>query len=559
MVMCGIIGIFGKKDQEARRSQALKMASTIRHRGPDWSGIYSDDFCLLAHERLSIVDVEHGAQPLHDTTKGRVLIANGEIYDHQQLRTSLKKDHQWQTKSDCEVLLYLYDEHGPDFLSKIDGIFAFCIYDPITKEYFIARDHIGIVPLYIGWDSAGILHVASEMKALEPYCEKLQEFPPGHYYLGSTKEFVTWYKPEWATKIPTTPVSLSKLHQELETAVKKQLMCDVPYGVLISGGLDSSLIAAIAAKFSRRRIESGDQEEAWWPRLHSFSIGLEGSPDVTFARQVAEYIGSVHHELKFTVQEGIDALRDVIYHIETYDVTSIRASTPMYLMARKIKSLGIKMVLSGEGADEVFGGYLYFHMAPDAQEFHQETVRKLQKLSKYDCLRANKSMAAWGIEVRVPFLDKQFMEYAMGIDPSDKMCPGTTLEKEILRKAFIGYLPDEILYRQKEQFSDGVGYSWIDHLKKHTAEMVTDEMLKKAAETFPKQTPATKEEYYYRTIFDQLFHSPSAALTVPVGPSIACSTPTALRWSTEFQGKADPSGRSISSVHHSEIPKIIAV
>ena len=399
--MCGIIGIFGQQEKEARRSKALKMASTIRHRGPDWSGIYSDDSCLLAHERLSIVDVEHGAQPLYDITTKRVLIANGEIYDHQQLRTSLKKEHQWQTKSDCEVLLYLYDEQGPEFLSKIDGIFAFCIYDPETKEYFIARDHIGIVPLYIGWDKDDVLHIASEMKALEPYCEKLQEFPPGHYYLGSKKEFVKWYKPEWATTIPTQPVSLPRLRQELETAVKKQLMCDVPYGVLISGGLDSSLIAAIAAKFSRRRIESGDQEEAWWPRLHSFSIGLEGSPDIKFARQVAEYIGSVHHELKFTVQEGIDALRDVIRHIETYDVTSIRASTPMYLMARKIKSLGIKMVLSGEGADEVFGGYLYFHMAPDAKEFHEETVRKLQKLSKYDCLRANKSMAAWGVEARM--------------------------------------------------------------------------------------------------------------------------------------------------------------
>jgi len=553
--MCGIIGIFGKQEAEARRSQALKMAASIRHRGPDWSGIYSDDYALLAHERLSIVDVEHGAQPLHDTTTKRVLIANGEIYDHQQLRTTLQKKHQWQTKSDCEVLLYLYDEQGPDFLSKIDGIFAFCIYDPETKEYFIARDHIGIVPLYIGWDAAGVLHVASEMKALEPYCEKLQEFPPGYYYLSSTKEFVKWYKPEWMTTVPTKPVSLPKLHQELETAVKKQLMCDVPYGVLISGGLDSSLIAAIAAKFSKRRIESGDTEEAWWPRLHSFSIGLEGSPDVKFARQVAEYIGSVHHELRFTVQEGIDALRDVIRHIETYDVTSIRASTPMYLMARKIKSLGIKMVLSGEGADEVFGGYLYFHMAPDAKEFHEETVRKLQKLSKYDCLRANKSMAAWGVEARVPFLDKDFLEYAMSFDPKDKMCGQGKMEKYVLRKAFEGFLPDTVLWRQKEQFSDGVGYSWIDSLKAHAEEKVSKEMMVKAAERFPVQPPVTKEGYFYRSIFEEFFPSKDAALTVEVGPSIACSTPTAYRWSKAFQGMADPSGRAVA-VHKEAVQKV---
>ena len=557
--MCGIVGIFGKKEPEARRSQALKMASTIRHRGPDWSGIYSDDSCLLVHERLSIVDVEHGAQPLYDTTKGRVLIANGEIYDHQQLRATLKKEHQWQTKSDCEVLLYLYDEQGPDFLPKIDGIFAFCLYDPKTKEVFIARDHICIVPLYIGWDEDGVMYVSSEMKALEPYCKKLQEFPPGHYYLGSCldskKEFIKWYQPVWAATIPTTPVSLPILRQELETAVKKQLMCDVPYGVLISGGLDSSLIAAIAAKFSRRRVESGDKEEAWWPRLHSFSIGLEGSPDIKFARQVAEYIGSVHHELKFTVQEGIDALRDVIYHIETYDVTSIRASTPMYLMARKIKSLGIKMVLSGEGADEVFGGYLYFHMAPDAKEFHEETVRKLQKLSKYDCLRANKSMAAWGVEARVPFLDKEFLDYAMSFDPKDKMCGQGKMEKYVLRKAFEGFLPESVLWRQKEQFSDGVGYSWIDSLKAYAQEKISDEMMVKAAERFPVQPPATKEGYLYRSIFEEFFPSAEAALTVEYGPSIACSTPTAYRWSKAFQGMADPSGRAVA-VHKEAVQKI---
>lgn len=555
--MCGIVGIFGfsKENKELMRPQALKMAATIRHRGPDWSGVYSDDFCVLVHERLSIVDVEHGAQPLYDTKQKRVLIVNGEIYDHQELRTLLKKQHDWQTKSDCEVLLYLYDEFGPDFLQKIDGIFAFCLYDPISKEFFIARDHIGIVPLYIGRDSSGAILVASEMKAIEPYCETLQEFPPGHYYLGSKKEFVPWYKPAWMTSIPTTPVSLQTLHHELEKAVKKQLMCDVPYGVLISGGLDSSLIAAIAAQFSRRRVESGDKEEAWWPRLHSFSIGLEGSPDHQFACQVAKFIGSVHHEFIFTVQEGIDALRDVIYHIETYDVTSIRASTPMYLMARKIKSMGIKMVLSGEGADEVFGGYLYFHMAPDAKEFHEETVRKLQKLSKYDCLRANKSMAAWGVEARVPFLDKDFLDYAMNIDPTDKMCGNGKPEKYVLRKAFEGFLPESVLWRQKEQFSDGVGYGWIDSLKAYANEKISDEMMAKATERFPLQPPATKEAYLYRMIFEEFFPTKDAILTVEAGPSIACSTPTAYRWSKAFEGMADPSGRAVG-VHQAAVRKV---
>ena len=562
--MCGILGIFGAKDTAALRPQALKMASTMRHRGPDWSGIYSDNSVILAHERLSIVDVESGAQPLHDFKTKRVLAVNGEIYDHQQLRTLLKKPHEWQTKSDCEVLLYLYDEFGPEFLQKIDGIFAFCLYDPTTKEYFIARDHIGIVPLYIGWDSEGALYVASEMKAIEPYCEKLQEFPPGHYYVGSSlkssSDLVRWYQPKWMTEIPATKVSLETLREELEKSVKKQLMCDVPYGVLLSGGLDSSLIAAIIAKFSRKRIESKDQEEAWWPRVHSFSIGLKDSPDLKFAKIVAQHIGSVHHECIYTIQEGIDALRDVIYHIETYDVTSIRASTPMYLLARKIKSMGIKMVLSGEGADEIFGGYLYFHMAPSKEEFHQETVRKLQKLSKYDCLRANKSMAAWGVEARVPFLGKDFLEYAMSIDPHDKMC-GTgedgkrKPEKYILRKAFEGYLPESILWRQKEQFSDGVGYGWVDSLKAYAQEKISDEMMTAAAITFPIHTPTTKEAYLYRQIFEELFHSKEAALTVEYGPSIACSSPTAYRWSLQFQSMADPSGRAVQ-VHQQAVEKV---
>ncbi len=551
--MCGITGLFEIKDLTKARTIALKMSSNIRHRGPDWSGIYSDDSTILVHERLSIVDVEHGAQPLIDSKTKRVLAVNGEIYDHLELKQLLKKDHDWQTKSDCEILLYLYDEYGPSFLDKIDGIFSFIIYDPKTKKYLVARDHIGIIPLYIGWDKEGMVYVASEMKALEPHCTKLQEFPPGHYY--SEGEFVQWYKPEWFDKVPTAKVKLDKLKHELEVAVKKQLMCDVPYGVLISGGLDSSLIAAITAKFAKKRIESKGKEEAWWPRLHSFCIGLKGSPDIKHAREVATFIGSVHHELTYTLQEGLDALRDVIYHTETYDVTSIRASTPMYLMARRIKSMGIKMVLSGEGADEVFGGYLYFHMAPDPKEFHEETVRKLKKLSKFDCLRANKSMAAWGVEARVPFLDKDFLDYAMAIDPKDKMCIDGKPEKYILRKAFESYLPDSILWRQKEQFSDGVGYGWIDALKDLAEQKVTDEMMKKVHRRFPTQTPDSKEAYIYREIFEELFPSQDAILTVEHGPSIACSTPTAYKWSKQFEGMADPSGRAVK-VHEKSVQKI---
>ena len=547
--MCGIVGVFEIKEPiEKAREKALKMAALIRHRGPDWSGIYSDDKVILAHERLSIVDVEHGAQPLIDVKTGSVIAVNGEIYNHELLRKKLKKKHDWQTKSDCEIILYLYDEYGTEFLDMLSGIWAFVLYDKKKGEYFVARDHIGICPLYIGKDSKGTIYFASEMKAIDKFCIEIQEFPPGHYYLGSQKKFVRWYKPKWEKELPDKKVSLKKLHHELEKAVKRQLMSDVPYGVLISGGLDSSLIAAIASKFRKKRIETGDKEEAWWPRLHSFSVGLKDSSDLKYARKVAKYIGTVHHEIIFTVQEGLDAIKDVIYHLETFDVTTVRAATPMYLMARKIKSMGIKMVLSGEGADEVFGGYLYFHMAPSPKEFHEETVRKLLLLSKYDCLRANKATAAWGLETRVPFLDKEFLDYAMSIDPKDKMCTGKKIEKEILRKAFKGYIPEEILWRQKEQFSDGVGYSWIDSLKKHTQDAITDSMIAKAKDRFPKQTPSTKEEYFYRQIFDEYFTCPTAALTVPVGPSIACSTPTAFRWSKEFQ-VSDPSGRSIKSIH----------
>jgi len=542
--MCGIIGLFNIHNQQAMRTEALKMAGKIRHRGPDWSGSYSDEHCVLMHERLSIVDVEHGAQPLYDTKTKRVLAVNGGIYNHKELEKKLSNSHNFQTNSDCEVLLYLYDEFGADILNEIDGIFAFCLYDPNTKDYFVARDHIGIIPLYIGWDENGVTYVASEMKSIESYCEKLQEFPPGNYYKNG--EFTQWYQPNWVNEIPTDAVSLPKLKKALEDSVHKQLMCDVPYGVLISGGLDSSVIAAIAAKYSKKRVESGDAEEAWWPRLHSFAIGLDGSPDLKAAKIVADAIGTVHHECKYTIQEGLDALRDVIYHLETYDVTTIRAATPMYLMARKIKSMGIKMVLSGEGADEVFGGYLYFHMAPNKEELHHETVRKLQKLSKYDCLRANKSMAAWGIEARVPFLGKEFLEYAMNIDPADKMCSDGKAEKYVLRKAFEGIIPDEVLWRQKEQFSDGVGYNWIDSLKANADEKVSGDNLANAKRKFPIQPPTTKEGYYYREIFDEMYPSNEAALTVEAGPSIACSSPVAFRWSKEFEKMDDPSGRAVA-------------
>jgi asparagine synthase (glutamine-hydrolysing) len=555
--MCGIIGIFDLKGYDEKlREKALKMASLIRHRGPDWSGIYCDDNAILAHERLSIVDVEHGAQPLFDKEKDRVLCVNGEIYNHKEIRKELKKKHPWQTKSDCEVILYLYDEFGPKVMNMISGIYVFALYDKKKKDYFIGRDHMGICPLYIGWDKEKRTYVASEMKSLDKYCDKIQEFPPGHYYLGSEKNFVKWYNPKWEKEIPKEKLSIKKLREELEKAVKKQLMCDVPYGVLISGGLDSSIIASIAAKYRKHRIESNDKEEAWWPRLHSFAVGLKDSPDLKYAKMVSKYIDTVHHEIIFSIQEGFDAIRDVIYHLETFDVTTIRAATPMYLMSRKIKSMGIKMVLSGEGADEVFGGYLYFHKAPNKEEFHEENVRKLFMLSKYDCLRANKSTAAWGVEARVPFLDKEFLEYAMGFDPKEKMCIDGRMEKYVLRKAFEGYIPKEILWRQKEQFSDGVGYGWIDYLKKHAEEYITDEELKKYNEKYKGKTIFTKEGIFYKNIFDELFKNKFAELTVPIGPSIACSTPTAFRWSKEFEKMNDPSGRAVKEVHEKAVDKV---
>ena len=550
--MCGIVCAFDlKQKSEVLRTQVLEMSKKIRHRGPDWSGVFSNDKTIMAHERLAIVDPASGKQPLYTKDKNFVLAANGEIYNHRELRKQFENKYEFLTKSDCEVILALYQEKGPHFVDELNGIFGFAIYDVKKDEYFIARDHMGIIPLYIGWDMHGTFYVASELKALEGVCTKIELFPPGHYMTSKDGQLVQWYKRDWIDYevVKDNETNIQKIREALEAAVHRQLMSDVPYGVLLSGGLDSSITSAIAKKFARKRIESDDATEAWYPQLHSFAVGLEGSPDLAAARKVANYLGTIHHEIQFTIQEGLDAIRDVIYNIETYDVTTIRASTPMYLMARVIKSMGIKMVLSGEGSDELFGGYLYFHKAPNAREFHEETVRKLSKLHMYDCLRANKSLAAWGIEGRVPFLDKEFMDIAMTINPQDKMINGERMEKWVLRKAFEDMLPESIAWRQKEQFSDGVGYSWIDSLKEIVATAVTNEQLANAKYKFPIQTPLSKEEYYYRSIFSEHFSSDAAALSVPQEASVACSTKVALEWDEAFKNLNDPSGRAVASVH----------
>ena len=560
--MCGILTILdidpSRSNAAELRRQALAMARMIRHRGPDWSGIYSDDRAILVHERLSIVDVEHGAQPLVDTLQGTVLAVNGEIYNHSDLRRGLQETHDFQTLSDCEVILYLYDELAPkDFLNRMNGIFAFVLYDPKRETYLIARDPIGVIPLYLGWDREDRLYVASEMKALVGHCERIREFPPGHFFLGheADKGFQRYYEPDWAEPgyIPEAPYDPAALRAALEAVVRRQLMCDVPYGVLISGGVDSSLVAAIAAQYRDGRVEEGGTTPAWWPRIHSFAVGLEGAPDLAPARLVADHIGAIHHEIHFTVQEGLDALSDVIHHLETFDITTIRASTPMYLMMRKIRAMGIKMVLSGEGADEIFGGYLYFHKAPDGPELHAETVRKLQKLHLYDCARANKSSAAWGVEARVPFLDREFLDVAMRLDPTVKLPRNAPrprpIEKYPLRKAFEGLIPDEVLWRQKEQFSDGVGYAWINALKATAEGEISDAMMRGAAERFPVKTPETKEAYFYRQMFEHHFPSATAVNCVPFERSVACSTETALRWDASFANLADPSGRAVVDVH----------
>ena len=575
--MCGIVGIFNVKEQTSElRQKALRMSQKIRHRGPDWSGIYCGGSAILAHERLSIVDPESGGQPLYSPDRKQVLAVNGEIYNHQEIRRRYAGQYEFQTGSDCEVILALYREKGINFLEDLSGIFAFALYDEEKDEFLIARDPIGVIPLYIGYGSDGTVYVASELKALEGQCERYEPFLPGHYLWSEelrmkNEEFATahptaqadssffilhsslkrYYRRDWMQydAVKDNSASVEAIHDALTAAVKRQLMSDVPYGVLLSGGLDSSVISAIAEKFSEHRIEDDSKTKAYWPRLHSFAVGLKGAPDLAKAKMVADHIGTVHHEINYTIQEGLDAIRDVIYYIETYDVTTVRASTPMYLLARVIKSMGIKMVLSGEGADEIFGGYLYFHKAPSAKDFHEETVRKLDKLYLYDCLRANKSLSAWGVEGRVPFLDKEFLDVAMRTNPAAKMCPGSTMEKKIVREAFADMLPAEVAWRQKEQFSDGVGYSWIDTLKQITSEAVSDEQMAHAAERFPINPPKNKEEYYYRSIFAEHFPSDSAAKSVPSEASVACSTAIALEWDAAFKGMNDPSGRAVKGVH----------
>lgn len=550
--MCGITAIFNiHGDTSVYRRQALQMSKQIRHRGPDWSGIYQGKTAILAHERLSIVDPASGGQPLISTDGKHILCVNGEIYNHRELREVLKDEYEFQTGSDCEVILALYKKKGINFLEDLNGIFAFALYDEEKDIYLIARDPIGVIPLYIGYDNEGHLLISSELKGLEGYATHYEPFLPGHYFYSKNRELTKWYTRDWTNydNVKNNPSNIKQLYNALEAAVQRQLMSDVPYGVLLSGGLDSSIISAIAKKYAAKRIENNGKTDAWWPQLHSFAVGLKGAPDLVAAQKVADHIGTIHHEINYTIQEGLDAIRDVIYYIETYDVTTVRASTPMYLLARVIRSMGIKMVLSGEGADEIFGGYLYFHKAPDAKTFHEETIRKLRKLYLYDCLRANKSLCAWGVEGRVPFLDKKFLDVAMRLNPTVKMCPGEIIEKKILREAFSKMLPHEIVWRQKEQFSDGVGYNWIDTLKKIAAEAVSDNDMLHATKRFPINPPQNKEEYYYRSIFEEHFPSECAARSVPSVPSVACSTAEALVWDTSFKNRNDPSGRSITGIH----------
>ncbi|MUJ22762.1 asparagine synthase B [Aliivibrio fischeri] len=551
--MCSIFGILDiKSDPTPLRTTALEMSKKLRHRGPDWSGIYSSDKAILAHERLAIVGLNSGAQPLYSEDKKHILAVNGEIYNHKELREKYADNYTFQTDSDCEVILALYREKGTDLLEDLNGIFAFILYDEEKDEYLIGRDHIGIIPMYHGYDEHGNYYVASEMKALVPVCKSISEFPPGHFYSSKDAEPTRYYLRDWMDydAVKDNPTSKEDLTQALENAVKRQLMTDVPYGVLLSGGLDSSITSAVAKRFAAMRIEDDEKSEAWWPQLHSFAVGLEGAPDLKAAREVADKLGTVHHEMTYTIQEGLDAIRDVIYHIETYDVTTIRASTPMFLMGRKIKAMGIKMVLSGEGADEIFGGYLYFHKAPNKKEFHEETVRKLLALNMFDCARANKSLAAWGVEGRVPFLDKEFIDVAMRLNPQDKMCGNGKMEKHILRECFEHYLPEAIAWRQKEQFSDGVGYSWIDTLRETAEAKITDQQMESAKFRFPYNTPTTKEAYVYREIFEELFPLEDAAKCVPGGPSVACSSAKAIEWDESFQNCVDPSGRAVQAVHN---------
>jgi len=550
--MCSIFGVLElRQDLKSVRKMALRQSRLLRHRGPDWSGIYAADNAVLAHERLSIVDVNTGAQPILSENGRQALAVNGEIYNHQDIRDRFEGSYQFRTQSDCEVILPLYLEKGTEFLEELSGMYAFCLYDEEKDFWMMARDPIGIIPLYYGHDAHGQLFVASEMKALMDVCNQVHEFPPGHYWCSGLEKPQKWYQRDWMDyeSVADAETDRAALRQALEDAVVSHLMTDVPYGVLLSGGLDSSITAALAAKHAEMRVEDHEEKPAWWPRLHSFAIGLEGSPDLAAAQKAADHIGTVHHGFVFTIQEGLDALEEVIYHLETYDVTTIRAATPMFLLARKIRAMGIKMVLSGEGADEIFGGYLYFHKAPNVRAFHEETVRKLSRLHSYDCLRANKSMSAWGVEARVPFLDKEFLDVAMSINPADKMITGDKIEKQILREAFSHLLPESIAWRQKEQFSDGVGYGWIDGVKDYTDEHVSDAEMARAGGRFPFNTPVSKEAYWFRSVFEQHFPLASAAQTVPGGPTVACSTPEAVLWDKELQEMNDPSGRAMRAVH----------
>ncbi|MBT8047627.1 MAG: asparagine synthase B [Xanthomonadales bacterium] len=550
--MCSIFGVLEiRQDLKTVRKMALQQSRLLRHRGPDWSGVYTSNNAVLAHERLAIVDVNTGAQPLLSENGRQALAVNGEIYNHHPIRDQFAGRYAFATESDCEVILPLYLEHGTDFLEQLNGMYAFCLYDEDRDFWMMARDPVGIIPLYYGHDKHGQLFVASEMKALMDVCNQVHEFPPGHYWCSGEDAPVEWYQRAWQDfeAVKDAPTDRQALHDALEDAVVSHLMTDVPYGVLLSGGLDSSITAALAAKHAAMRVEDHEESPAWWPRLHSFAVGLEGSPDLVAAQKAADHIGTVHHGFTFTIQEGLDALEEVIYHLETYDVTTIRAATPMFLMARKIRAMGIKMVLSGEGADEIFGGYLYFHKAPNPQAFHEETVRKLSRLHSYDCLRANKSMSAWGVEARVPFLDKEFLDVAMSINPADKMITEGRIEKQILREAFSDMLPESIAWRQKEQFSDGVGYGWIDAVKDFTNEHVSDAEMARAEGRFPFNPPASKEAYWFRSVFEQHFPLASAAQTVPGGPTVACSTPEAVLWDEELQKMNDPSGRAMRAVH----------
>ncbi len=562
--MCSIFGIFGLQagdDLQLLRRQALDLSQRQRHRGPDWSGVYVDEGAILVHERLAIVDPAGGSQPLLSDDGQLALAVNGEIYNHRELKKELEQPYAFQTASDCEVINALYREDEPaSYLNRLNGIFAFALWDKAQGRAIIARDPIGVVPLYWGHDREGRLRVASEMKSLVDECADVAQFPPGHWYDTATGELTKYYQGAWRDyeAVEGVEVSLQELREAFEAAVHRQLMTDVPYGVLLSGGLDSSLVAAVAARYARHRIEDGDQSEAWWPRLHSFAIGLKGSPDLAAAKIAAEMLGTVHHGFEYTFEEGLDALPEVVRHIETYDVTTIRASTPMFLLARRIKAMGVKMVLSGEGSDEVFGGYLYFHKAPNAREFHEELIRKLDALNNFDCLRANKSMMSWGVEPRVPFLDREFLDVAMRMDAKFKMIDKSStgaqrMEKGILRAAFEGYLPESILWRQKEQFSDGVGYGWIDGLKAHAEAQVSDRELAAADKRFPVNPPQTKEAYFYRSIFERFYPTPAAAETVPGGKSIACSSPAAIAWDASFAKMADPSGRAVAGVHEQAV------